>query len=48
MVDDMSVFSERLIALMKQNGINQKELAQKAGVTESCDVLLRKGRQNTP
>lgn len=28
----MSVFSERLIALMKQNRINQKELAQKAGV----------------
>lgn len=36
MVDDMSVFSERLTALMKQNKINQKELAQMAEVTESA------------
>jgi bacteriophage CI repressor helix-turn-helix domain len=43
MVDDMSVFSERLIALMKQNGINQKELAQKAGVTESAMSYYVKG-----
>ena len=39
----MSVFSERLIALMKQNGINQKELAQKAGVTESAMSYYVKG-----
>ena len=36
MVGGMSVFSERLMELMKQNGINQKELAQKSGVTESA------------
>ena len=39
----MSVFSERLIALMKQNRINQKELAQKAGVTESVMSYYVKG-----
>lgn len=39
----MSVFSERLIALMKQNRINQKELAQKAGVTESAMSYYVKG-----
>ena len=43
MVDDMSVFSERLIALMKQNEINQKELAQNAGVTESAMSYYVKG-----
>lgn len=32
----MSVFSKRLIELMKQNEINQKELAQKIRVTESA------------
>lgn len=42
-VDNMSVFSERLIALMKQNRINQKELAQKAGVTESAMSYYVKG-----
>lgn len=39
----MSVFSERLIVLMKQNRINQKELAQKAGVTESAMSYYVKG-----
>lgn len=43
MVDDMSVFSERLIALMQQNRITQKELAQKAGVTESAMSYYVKG-----
>ena len=42
-VDNMSVFSERLIALMKKNRINQKELAQKAGVTESAMSYYVKG-----
>lgn len=47
MVEGMSVFSERLIALMTQNEINQKELAQKAGVTESAMSYYVKG-ERTP
>ena len=47
MVDDMSVFSERLTALMKQNKINQKQLAQMAGVTESAMSYYVKG-ERTP
>lgn len=30
----MSVFSERLVALMKKNKLSQKKLAQKVGVTQ--------------
>lgn len=47
MVDDMSVFSERFTALMKQNEINQKQLAQMAGVTESAMSYYVKG-ERTP
>lgn len=32
----MSVFSERITALMKQKDLRQKDLAAKAGVTESA------------
>lgn len=32
----MSIFSERISELMKSNGLSQKELAIKAGVTESA------------
>ena len=32
----MSVFSDRVTALMKKSGLSQKELAAKAGVTESA------------
>ena len=32
----MSIFSDRLILLMKKHRINQKELAQRTGVTESA------------
>lgn len=39
----MSIFSERLALLMKQRKISQKELAQKAGVTESAMSYYVKG-----
>lgn len=39
----MSVFSERLNALMKQNGWNQRELAQKVGVTQSAIGYYTRG-----
>ncbi len=32
----MSIFSERVTTLMKKSGLSQKELAAKAGVTESA------------
>lgn len=32
----MSVFSERISELMKSNRLSQKELAARAGVTESA------------
>jgi len=32
----MSIFSDRVTALMKKSGLSQKELASKAGVTESA------------
>ncbi len=32
----MSIFSERITALMNSQNLSQKELAQKAGVTESA------------
>lgn len=32
----MSIFSDRVTALMKKRGLSQKELAAKAGVTESA------------
>lgn len=39
----MSVFSERLVALMREKDINQKELAKKAGITESAMSYYVKG-----
>lgn len=45
--DDMSVFSERMSELMKSNGLSQKELAIKAGVTESAMSYYAKG-ERTP
>ncbi|MGI6125021.1 MAG: helix-turn-helix domain-containing protein [Acetivibrionales bacterium] len=39
----MSVFSERLNALMKQNGWSQRELAKRVGVTESAISHYVKG-----
>lgn len=32
----MSVFSERLTALMKAKGLSQKDFAKKANITESA------------
>ncbi len=44
---DVSVFSERMSELMKSNGLSQKELAIKAGVTESAMSYYAKG-ERTP
>lgn len=43
----MSVFSERISELMKNNRLSQKELAAKAGVTESAISYYVKG-ERTP
>lgn len=43
----MSIFSDRVFELMKKNGLNQKELAQKVGVTESAMSYYIKG-ERTP
>ena len=43
----MSIFSERISGLMKSNGLNQKQLAIKAGVTESAMSYYIKG-ERTP
>lgn len=43
----MSVFSERMSKLMRKNGLSQKELAAKAGVTESAMSYYVKG-ERTP
>ena len=43
----MTVFSERMTKLMKNNGLSQKELAVKAGVTESAMSYYVKG-ERTP
>ena len=43
----MSIFSERMSELMKNNGLSQKELAAKAGVTESAMSYYVKG-ERTP
>lgn len=43
----MSIFSERMSELMKSNGLSQKELAIKAGVTESAMSYYAKG-ERTP
>ncbi len=43
----MSVFSERISELMKNNRLSQKELAAKAGVTESAMSYYVKG-ERTP
>ena len=43
----MSVFSGRLSELMKRNRLSQKELATKAGVTESAMSYYVKG-ERTP
>lgn len=39
----MSIFSERVAALMSEHGLNQKDLAAKAGVTESAISYYLKG-----
>lgn len=39
----MSIFSERVIALMKSHGLSQKELAATVGVTESAMSYYVKG-----
>ncbi len=39
----MSIFSERMTALMKQQHISQKQLAEKAGVTESAMSFYVRG-----
>ena len=39
----MSVFSERIVALMNSHGLSQKELAAKVGVTESAMSYYVKG-----
>ena len=39
----MSVFSERLISLMKSKGFSQKEFAKKASITESAMSYYVKG-----
>lgn len=39
----MSIFSERLSALMDEQGLNQKELASAIGVTESAMSYYVKG-----
>ncbi|MFN2926540.1 helix-turn-helix domain-containing protein [Lachnospiraceae bacterium YH-ros2228] len=41
----MSVFSERLNALIKKNGWTQRELAQKIGVTEQAISHYARGRR---
>ena len=41
----MSVFSERISELMKSSGLSQKELAAKAGVTESAMSYYVKGER---
>ena len=41
--DTMSVFSERVSLLISQKGLSQKELAIKAGVTESAMSYYVKG-----
>lgn len=43
----MSIFSDRISALMKQQHITQKQLAIKAGVTESAMSFYVKG-ERTP
>ncbi len=43
----MSVFSERISELMKSNRLSQKDLAAKAGVTESAMSYYVKG-ERTP
>lgn len=43
----MSIFGERLVTLMIENGLTQKELAKKANVTESAMSYYAKG-QRTP
>lgn len=39
----MSVFSERLTALMKAKGLSQKDFAKKANITESAMSYYAKG-----
>ena len=39
----MSVFSERLTALMKAKGFSQKDFAKKANITESAMSYYAKG-----
>lgn len=39
----MSIFSERVAALMSERGLSQKDLAVKAGVTESAMSYYLKG-----
>lgn len=39
----MSIFSERITALMSQSGLKQKEFAAKVGVTESAMSYYLKG-----
>ena len=39
----MSVFSERLTALMKAKGVSQKDFAKKANITESAVSYYAKG-----
>ena len=39
----MSVFSERLTALMKAKGFSQKDFAKKANITESATSYYAKG-----
>lgn len=41
----MSIFSERLFELMKSKKLSQKELAEKAGVTESAMSYYVKGER---
>lgn len=43
----MSIFSERTSTLMHQYGLNQKDLAKMAGVTESAMSYYIKG-ERTP
>ena len=43
----MSVFGDRLMAIMVEKGLTQKELAQNANVTESAMSYYVKG-QRTP
>jgi transcriptional regulator with XRE-family HTH domain len=43
--ETMSVFSERISELMKSSGLSQKELAAKAGVTESAMSYYVKGER---